>query len=102
MQAAVALLLLVQLSCDDGNSKPQDTAPDGAVADVQDDGSGVLDAPVEEVGIAYAAEPYGTVAESTIADLGFYDPGTKETVFLHQWYQDPKVKLLMIISTAAW
>lgn len=50
----------------------------------------------------YPAGPYGVVEGETIDDLGFYDPLTEQTVRLKQWFRDPKARLLMLVSTAAW
>jgi hypothetical protein len=101
VQSAFALMLVLQVACDSGSDSNQNGEPDIATAEVVDT-TAPVDLQTAEVVVAYAPEPYGTVAEATIADFGFYDPTTEETVYLHQWYQDPKVKLLMIISTAAW
>jgi hypothetical protein len=94
-------MLVLQVACDSGSDTNQNGVPDIAAAEVVDT-TAPADLQTADVATAYAPEPYGTVAEATIGDFGFYDPTTEETVYLHQWYQDPKVKLLMIISTAAW
>jgi len=86
------------LSCDggggDGNGPGEDTnLPDVPPTDAAED---VSPSP------AYPAGPYGVLMGEVIEDLGFYDPETEEMVQLNQWYQHPKVKLLMLVSTAAW
>lgn len=92
------LFLAGAAACDGGggSSGPaaDTTQPDAAPAgDAEDD---VAVAP------AYPPGPYGVLAGEIIEDLGFYDPETEEMVHLHQWYQHPKIKLLMLVSTAAW
>ncbi len=101
LQSAFALMLVVQVGCNGGADNNQNGESDVAATEVLDS-TGPADLQAGEVSAAYAPEPFGTVAEATIADFGFYDPDTDSKVYLHQWYQDPKIKLLMIISTAAW
>ena len=62
------------------------------------------DTPSADVAVewTYPEGPYGTAKDDIIDDLSFYEPVGEATVWLHQWYQDPKVRLLMIISTAGW
>ncbi len=76
----------------------------GGSADATGDTSGSGDVALEAEGAeaSYPAGPYGTVAGETIAPLEFYDPKTEETISIAQWYQHPKIKLLMLVSTAAW
>jgi hypothetical protein len=50
----------------------------------------------------YPSGPYGATAGETIEDLEFYDPEAEGPARLSQWYQHPKAKLLMLVSTAAW
>lgn len=102
MQFVLALLVGTLMACDGGSDKPQDSAPEIITAADMADSAAPLDVGAEEVAAAYPPGPFGTLKEATIADLGFLVPDTEETLFLHQWYQDPKVKLLMIVSTAAW
>ncbi len=52
--------------------------------------------------VSYPEGPFGIEMGQVIADLGFYDPATEGTVYLHQWYQHPEARVLLIISTAAW
>ncbi len=52
--------------------------------------------------VAYPDGPFGYEVDQVIADLGFYDPWTGETVYFHEWYQDPDVQTLMVVSTALW
>lgn len=74
-------------------SDPADTAtPDASVA-ADTDASGEA---------AYPEGPYGYEVDQVIADLGFHDPWTGETVYFHEWYQDPDVEVLMVVSTALW
>ena len=92
------LLLAGATACDGGGGSAGPAAdtslPDTAPAeDAEDD---VAVAP------AYPPGPYGVVMGEIIEDLGFYDPESEEMVHLHQWYQHPKIKLLMLVSTAAW
>ena len=110
---SVALLasILLLAACSAGAPSPSDQA-DGksAVTDVQlaadtgssqqtDASAGSPDVPTT---IAYPKGPYGNKVGDTVSDLDFYDPKTEESHFLYDWYQDPKVKMLMLISTALW
>ncbi len=80
-----------------GDTSPAEEAVAGETAD--DNLAVVPDLPPE---VGYPPEPYGYTEGQTVADLSFYEPETGDTIHLHQWYQDPKVKLLMLVSTAAW
>jgi hypothetical protein len=51
---------------------------------------------------AYPGGPYGTVVGAVMENLAWYEPATGLTLELAQWYQHPKVKLLMLVSTAGW
>jgi hypothetical protein len=100
LRVFILAALLVLPACDSGT----DGGPKDVVgSDLPVDGPGDVGHGEDLVAEApYPDGPYGYTAGETVADLGFYDPGTGETLYLHQWYQDPKVKLLMLISTAAW
>jgi len=96
-----AVMLLTLVACDGGSDNGNDPVPDVTATDLLEV-SAPEDVGNEEVIAAYPPEPYGTVAEATIDDFGFFDPSNKETIYLHEWYQHPEIKLLMLISTAAW
>ena len=92
----LALFAALAMSCGgDGDTEPAVTDA-GTKPDVPAANDGSSDGP------SYPAGPYGVVTGETIADLGFYDPETEGQVQLAQWYQHPKTRLLMVISTAAW
>ena len=91
---AVGLVLAVLMgwltvTCSD----PAETGTNDASVAADSDASGEA---------AYPDGPYGYEADQVIADLGFYDPWTGETVYFHEWYQDPDVQALMVVSTALW
>ncbi len=77
----------VQLAADTGSSQQTDAS------------AGSPDVPTT---IAYPKGPYGNKVGDTVGDLDFYDPKTEKSYFLYDWYQHPKVKMLMLISTALW
>ena len=103
----VALLGLVA-GC--GEQTGTDAQPDGSWLDAKDgetsvvkdvlaDGETVADVPR---GPAYPEGPFGYGTGMVMADLDFYDPLTEGALWLNQWYQDPNVKLLMLLSTVGW
>ncbi len=97
----LALLGAFALSCDGGGGSESGAEPgeDTSLPDAQP----VDDAEEEVASLpSYPDGPFGVTMGETIEDLGFYDPETEELSYLRQWYQHPKVKLLMLISTAAW
>ena len=89
-----AVLCLPFLACE-GDTPPA-TVPTDVSAD--DDGAGGDQGPP----VAYAEGPFGVKEGEVITDLSFYDPFNEESVWLHQWYQDPKKKILMLVSTTGW
>ncbi len=114
LRAAVALLVLGLLACGTpagGSELPnvvadvaEDTASSKPDVPSEPDVPGAPDVPEPDIPVepTYPDGPFGTAKGEIIDDLGFYDPVGETTVWLHQWYQDAKVRLLMIISTAGW
>lgn len=71
------------------------TAPDEA-----DVPRGPADASVDEV--RWPVGPYGMEYLDVIANEGFYDPWTGETIRLSDYYGDPLVNGILIVSAAGW
>jgi hypothetical protein len=94
--AILSLLPLALWACATDEGGGGDTT-DILSAEVGADGSAEAD-----VDDGYPAGPYGYVAGETVENLSFYDPASEETVSLARWYQHPTIKLLMLVSTAAW
>lgn len=96
--AIIGLLELALLACSSTGGESADGALDLGPTEIEADATGgdVSTSP------AYPDGPYGMAVGETIAKLEFYNQKTEETASLAQWYQHPKVKLLMLVSTAAW
>ena len=52
--------------------------------------------------VNYPDGPYGTDKGSIVSNLSFFDPFKEEWVFLHEYYNDPSVKMILIASGAGW
>lgn len=84
----------------------EDTGPTEDVAPADDTAStddaadtAEPDVPVEP---AYPEGPYGLSKMDVIADIKFYSPSEKRWVYLHEYYNRPDVKLIIISSAAGW
>jgi hypothetical protein len=99
---AMLLAALVTLGgCDSGDENGKQPTPD--TGSPEDLGRAVPpDVTEAEVMAAYPGGPYGTVVGAVMENLSWYEPATGLTLELAQWYQHPKVKLLMLVSTAGW
>ena len=96
---ATGLIALCASSCDSGSNGSGTPAEDTSAEDTPSPDDTQDDVAVVP---SYPEGPYGVIAGETIDDLGFYNPVTEEMEYLNQWYQHPKIKLLMLVSTAAW
>jgi hypothetical protein len=104
----IATLSILAAACDDGASNaPAAPGPDTAVgadtnqADVSDEPAPPPDVAVEEEP-PYPPGPYGIEKWSIIANEGFFDPWTGETIRLSDYYGDPAVNGIVIVSAAGW
>lgn len=64
----------------------------------------LLEATHPEMGkcVLYPSGPYGRNKNDTIANLSFFDPIAERWVFLHEYYNNPYAKMLVIASGAGW
>jgi hypothetical protein len=90
-----------QPAVDTGSSGQADVSGEaldvpGSSPDVPGSSPDVLAATARPVG------PFGQKVGDTVANLDFYNPETEKPYLLYDWFQDPKVKMLMLVSTAAW
>jgi len=52
--------------------------------------------------VNYPDGPYGIDKNNIVANLSFYDPFTERWVFLHEFYNNPSVKMIVLASGAGW
>jgi hypothetical protein len=52
--------------------------------------------------VLYPSGPYGLEKNDIVANLSFFDPFTERWVFLHEFYNNPSVKMLVLASGAGW
>ncbi len=52
--------------------------------------------------VNYPDGPYGLDKNNIVANLSFFDPFTERWVFLHEFYNNPSVKMIVLASGAGW
>ncbi|TNF34248.1 MAG: hypothetical protein EP329_07450 [Deltaproteobacteria bacterium] len=116
MTLALATAVLVLGACDDssGTAEADTVETDTLASDTlteADTTEAVDTTTVEEDTAAadtaeaydYPPGPYGTRYLDIIdPELGFYDPWADSYTYVHQFYGDPNVKVLLISSAAGW
>lgn len=116
MRSPVVLSLLIAVfaslpggGCgDSGEAQPlvshDVVVSDGTAVDAVDNDVSVSDLGEDSADAqpAWPEGPYGTEYLDVIANEGFYDPWTGETTRLSDYYGDPLVNGILIVSAAGW
>lgn len=87
---------------DVSSAAPQDATLADGLADSEDGNAITAGDEGREEPPTWPEGPYGTNYLDVIADEGFFDPWTGETTRLSDFYGDPLVNGILIVSAAGW